>query len=114
MELIEEKKEHALIIGIKGRLDTTTYGILEKRLTEHFDNGEMRIVVDCLNMDYVSSSGLRVLLIGLKKARLHGGRFVISSLRDNIREIFEISGFSSIFEIFSSRDEALLTISKTN
>jgi anti-anti-sigma factor len=107
MELIEDRSERCTIIGIRGRLDTMTYGILEKRITEHFDGGEKRILVDCSRMDYVSSSGLRVFLIGLKRARTDGGRFAICELRENIREIFEISGFSTIFEVFFSREEAL-------
>ena len=109
MELIEIRKEKGLVVGIRGRLDTTTYGLLEKRLADLFEAGEKHIAVNCLDMDYVSSSGLRVLLIGLKRARIEQGRFVICCLRDNIREIFEISGFSSIFEIFPTEEEALKT-----
>ena len=107
MELVEEKQGKALVIGIRGRLDTTTYAQLEKRLEELMESGETRILADCTMMDYISSSGLRVLLIGLKKARLYEGRFAICSLRDNIREIFEISGFMSIFEVFPTRESAL-------
>jgi anti-sigma B factor antagonist len=107
MDLIEEKTGKCCVIGIKGRLDTTTYGHLEKRLSELFDSGEVRVLADCSQMDYISSSGLRVFLIGLKKARLLEGRFAICSLTENIREVFEISGFSAIFEVFSTKEEAL-------
>ncbi len=109
MELIEDKKENCMVVGIRGRLDTTTYGILEKKMEEFYDRGENRFLVDCAGMDYISSSGLRVLLIGMKRAKVLGGRFVICSLRDNIREIFDISGFSSIFEVFPDAGEALNT-----
>lgn len=109
MELVEEKIKNVIVIGIRGRLDTMTYGQLEQRLSELFESGETKMLADCSQMDYISSSGLRVLLIGLKKARLMEGRFAICALRENIREVFEISGFSGIFEVFPTKEEALMT-----
>ncbi len=109
MEIREDKKGTVHVISIKGRLDTTTYGMLEKRLSDLYETGEKQILVNCHHMDYVSSSGLRVLLIGLKRAKIDEGRFAICCLRENIREIFEISGFSSIFDIYATEEEALNT-----
>lgn len=109
MELTEEKTGKCCVIGIKGRLDTMTYGQLEKRLSELFESGETKVLADCSRMDYISSSGLRVLLVGLKRARMLEGRFVLCALGENIREVFEISGFSNIFEVFATKEEALMT-----
>jgi anti-anti-sigma factor len=58
-------------------------------------------------MDYVSSSGLRILLMALKRITMAKGKFVLCSLQENIREIFEISGFTTIFEIYSNEEDAL-------
>jgi anti-anti-sigma factor len=99
MELVETSNPKCLVLEIKGRLDTTNYSILEKRLMELIDGGTHKIIVDCRDMDYVSSSGLRILLMALKKISLVKGRFVLCGLQENIREIFEISGFTTIFEI---------------
>ena len=107
MEIIEQKTDQCVIIGITGRLDTTNYSILEKKLMELIDNRQDKILVDCSKMDYVSSSGLRILLMALKKITMQKGKFVLCGLQENIHEIFEISGFTSIFEIHSSPDEAL-------
>jgi anti-anti-sigma factor len=112
MELTEQKKENHVVIGIHGRLDTTNYSQLEKKLMDLIDSGSNRILVDCKNMDYVSSSGLRVFLMALKKITQAGGKFMLCSLQENIREIFEISGFSSIFEICSETDEAAAAFAK--
>lgn len=109
MELSDEKLAQCRIIGITGRLDTTTYGQLEQLLAACFDSGDHRLLADCTRMDYISSSGLRVLLVGLKKAHAQNGRFVLCGLRPNIREVFEISGFTGIFEIFGSKEEAIKT-----
>lgn len=95
------------MIGIRGRLDTTNYNILEKKLMELIDQQQDRLLVDCSDMDYVSSSGLRILLMALKKVTMTKGRFVLAGLQENIREIFEISGFTNIFEIHPTVDDAL-------
>jgi anti-sigma B factor antagonist len=107
MELIEKKTEKCMIIGIKGRLDTINYSILEKRLTELLDQNIDRILINCAQMDYVSSSGLRILLMALKRITMIKGKFVLCNLQENIREIFEISGFTTIFEIHPNEEDAL-------
>jgi anti-sigma B factor antagonist len=107
MELIEKNTGKCVIIGIKGRLDTINYNILEKRLTELLDQNVSKILVNCSQMDYVSSSGLRILLMALKRITMVKGKFVLCSLQENIREIFEISGFTTIFEIYPSEEDAL-------
>ncbi|MCX6285961.1 MAG: STAS domain-containing protein [Bacteroidetes bacterium] len=107
MELTEKKHEKCMIIGIKGRLDTINYSILEKRFMELLDQNITEIMVNCSQMDYVSSSGLRILLMALKRITMVKGKFVLCSLQENIREIFEISGFTSIFEIYPNEEDAL-------
>lgn len=107
MELIEQKTEKCVIVSITGRLDTTNYSMLEKKLTDLIDKREDKILIECSKMDYVSSSGLRILLMALKKITMAKGKFVLCNLQENIREIFEISGFTNIFEIYPSQEEAL-------
>ncbi len=107
MELTEQKTDQCIIIGIVGRLDTTNYTVLEKKLMDLAENHHDKILVECSKMDYISSSGLRILLMALKKITLLKGKFALCCLQENIQEIFEISGFTSIFEIYSSREEAL-------
>jgi len=107
MELKEQKTENCMIISIHGRLDTTNYSILEKKLMELIEQHEDKILIDCADMDYVSSSGLRILLMALKRITLAKGKFALCSLQENIREIFEISGFTNIFDIHLNREDAL-------
>jgi anti-anti-sigma factor len=107
MEINEQKTERCVIIGITGRLDTTNYNLLEKKLMELIEGNNNKILVDCSKMDYISSSGLRILLMGLKKITLLKGKFVLCGLQENIHEIFEISGFTSIFEIYPSQEDAV-------
>jgi anti-anti-sigma factor len=110
MKLKEIKNEKAVVIEIDGRLDTTNFGQLEKKIMQNVENGNISIVVDCSNMDYVSSSGLRIFLMALKKITAAKGNFVLCGLQESIREIFEISGFTSIFNIYGNQALALETL----
>ncbi len=109
MILKEINNEKAIVIEIKGRLDTTNFSQLEQKIMGHIEAGKINILVDCSAMDYVSSSGLRIFLIALKKITSLNGQFVLCGLMDNIREIFEISGFTSIFKIYDDQQTALDT-----
>ncbi len=110
MEITEQIRDYVIILKLKGRLDTTNYSILEKKLLDLFNESKIQIILDCDELEYVSSSGLRVLLMFLKKAKTAGGKLIICSLQENIREIFDISGFTGIFEIFESKEEAIANI----
>lgn len=107
MEISQEKHGAINVVGIDGRLDTTNYGELESVLSELTGRGEVDLLLDLSGMEYISSSGLRVFLMYLKKIREAKGRFMLCSMSPDIREIFEISGFINIFEIFENREEAL-------
>lgn len=94
-------------ISIDGRLDTATYPELEKTLITLFDGGDHRLIIDCSGMDYVSSSGLRVFLMILKKTKTVDGQLIICGLQPAIHNIFEISGFLSIFNLTDTLAQAL-------
>ena len=98
--------ENLLIIRIKGALDTNTSAQLESTLADHLDRGARRIILELTEMDYVSSVGLRVFLSSLKRLRASEGRLVLSGLNEEVREIFDMAGFSPLFEITPSLDDA--------
>lgn len=108
METREEKIGAVTVLSVNGKLDATTSSELEVKLITFIDAGEKRLVLDFTELSYISSSGLRVLLIGAKHLNdKGGGKMVVTGLQPNVREIFEISGFQNIFTIFSSRQEAV-------
>ena len=107
MDIKESKTDGVTVLALSGRLDTLNYGVLEKKLQSMFDDQQIRIVLDCKDLDYVSSSGLRILLMYLKKANSTGGKLTLSQLSRNIREIFDISGFTSIFDIYDNTEDAV-------
>jgi anti-anti-sigma factor len=107
MEMTEQKKGAVVLLALNGRLDASTSSKLEEKLLGLIDHGEKQIVMNLEQLDYISSAGLRVLLMAAKKLKVASGKIVLASLKDQIREVFEIAGFSAIFPIFASESEAL-------
>ncbi|WP_176015141.1 STAS domain-containing protein [Victivallis sp. Marseille-Q1083] len=92
------------LLCITGRLDAATAGEGERQITELTANTS-RLLVDMAGLEYISSAGLRVLLIVAKKMGQRGGRLALCALTPGVKEVFDISGFSSIFKIFPTRPE---------
>jgi len=88
-----EAKETTLMVT--GRVDTTTSSGLQKSIEEEFPRA-MKIILDFANIEYISSVGLRVLLLMTKRAMKENKKFVITNVPQNVKEIFEITGFISI------------------
>ena len=101
------KSEEYALVSVEGRVDTTNAGEFEKTMMEVIDGGANNIVLDCSALNYISSSGLRVFLIVQKKMMATKGHFSLCSLQPGIKEIFDISGFSSIFKVFPDKEAAI-------
>lgn len=86
------------VIALSGRLDTTTAPKLQEALIPEFD-GANHVVADFAELAYVSSAGLRVLLMGEKAAKAKGGKFTLVNVSAEIMEIFEMTGFADILNI---------------
>jgi anti-sigma B factor antagonist len=111
MEITEDKTAGILVLGLAGKLDATTSKLLEDKILGVIDAGETRLVVDLGQLDYVSSSGLRVFLLATKRLTGISGKIALCSLKDHIRQVFDLAGFSSILSIHNSRDEAVRSLS---
>jgi anti-anti-sigma factor len=107
MKVTIQEVDSVTVVRIEGNLDTNT----SPEAQEHFDGlleqGASKILVDCAKVDYVSSAGLRVLLATVKGLTAAGGGLRISGLNETVREVFEISGFSTILSVFNTEAEAL-------
>jgi anti-sigma B factor antagonist len=94
------------IVAIAGNLDSTTSPEAQKALDSVLAEAKA-VALDFSELDYISSAGLRVLLGAAKKLRASGGTLRIFGLNQSVREVFEISGFSSILAVYPSEAEAL-------
>lgn len=107
MHVKDSKKDQATIVMIEGRLDSSNSGTLEKKITALLEAGESNFLFDFTAMDYISSAGLRVLLMTAKKSKANGGRVALAALTENVKEVLDIAGFTGIFPIFATPEEAL-------
>ena len=107
MDIIEKKKDGISIFEVIGRLDSNTSPAFEKRLFDVIEKGSKKVIVDFKDLDYISSAGLRVILKAAKTLRGTEDVFILCSLKDYVKEVFEISGFDAYLPITSTIDEAL-------
>jgi anti-anti-sigma factor len=80
---------------------------LEKEVIQLFEGGEKHLIFNCDGMNYISSSGLRVFLVAQKKAIAMNGKLFLCNMQPAIKDIFRISGFSNLFRIVATQEEAL-------
>jgi anti-anti-sigma factor len=106
MEIKTNMNGKEAVVQISGRLDTTNYNEFETISGEWFNNQVSHLILDCSDLNYISSSGLRVFLTIQKRMMASGGKFSLFAMQPGIREIFDISGFSSIFSIFPDIESA--------
>ena len=90
--------EEKTMIALLGRLDTTTSPKLQEILIPEI-NGTMYVELDFAKLTYISSAGLRVLLMGEKTAKAKGSRQTIINISPDVMEVFEITGFSSVLNL---------------
>jgi len=107
MQIYTTKEKNSLVLEVKGRLDAVTSPKLEAECQSWIDRGEKALVMDMGGVDYISSAGLRTILVLARKLNGSGGQIRFCGLKGMVQEVFSISGFSSLFPIFPSLTEAL-------
>jgi anti-anti-sigma factor len=107
MELTIRKADLVTVVVIEGHLDTNTAPEAQQQIDTLQDNGADKILVNFEGLDYISSAGLRVLLSTAKRLGGTGGDLRICGLNETVSEVFEISGFSVILNVFATEAEAL-------
>ncbi|MCX6258137.1 MAG: STAS domain-containing protein [Bacteroidia bacterium] len=107
MNLHIEKLKNHTIVRVDGRIDTINSIEFQKPMMELTEEGCTNIIIDCSGLNYISSSGLRVLLTVQKKMVGKSGLLSITNLQPHIRDIFDISGFSTIFSVFRDNEAAM-------
>ena len=88
-------------------MDGTNASILDEVIRDQLEAGQSSLVFDFTNLGYISSAGLRVLLVAARECQSRDGKFVFCGLSKMVAEVFEISGFDKILTVLASRDEAL-------
>jgi anti-anti-sigma factor len=94
-------------VEIKGRIDAVNSSKLEEECQGRIDQGEKALILDLGGVEYISSAGLRTILILARRINSLEGKIRFCGLRGMVKEVFSISGFNSIFPVFPSITEAL-------
>lgn len=110
MNIEIEHRDDILIIRPLGRLDSSSSPALEQLLTEQLDAGCQRLVLDFSGLSYISSAGLRVVLLAGKKLRASQGKIVLAALQDMVHDVFDMSGFLTLFAVAPTLDEGLAQV----
>lgn len=97
MNIVKKAEGNELLIALEGRLDTTTAPMLEAEIRDNLEGVE-NLVLDFEKLEYISSAGLRVLLSAQKTMNKQGS-MVVRNTSDEVKEIFEVTGFSDILTI---------------
>ena len=95
-DVIEEDR---VIVRILGKLDVVASKAFEARLLTHVDGPQRLVVVDFSGCDYVSSAGLRSILIGAKRARATNKELVLAGMNKVVRDVFRVSGFDRMLQV---------------
>ena len=107
IEVVEERENDVLVVQPVGRLDSANAGAFESIIMDHINKGERSLIVDFSRLTFISSSGMRVLLIAAKKLSATQGRLALCDMQEHIHEIFSISGFDQIIPIHDSRQATI-------
>ena len=109
LRMAEERDGDALVLLPIGRVDSSNAHLFESRVMERFGDGERNVVVDFSRADFISSAGLRVLLLAAKTLEEDDGTLVLCAMKSHIREIFRINGFDRVIPMVESRAAAVTT-----
>ena len=107
MDIITEEQGAVSIVAIEGSLDTATSAQADSFLSDKIDQGARKILIDFEKLDYISSAGLRILLVAAKKMSGEGGDLRLCGLNETVQEVFDISGFGMLLNVFETRSGAL-------
>ncbi|SEA19844.1 anti-sigma B factor antagonist [Prevotella sp. tc2-28] len=98
MNVKVEELNGTYVAALQGEMDTAAALEVEETLKPLFATGGKDVIIDCKELEYIASSGLRILLSILKGAKAAGSRVVLRDVNDDIKNVFQLTGFINIFE----------------
>ena len=111
MEIIQKESCGITCLKIKGRMDTAVAIETEKAVDKILEGNNNRLLFDLADLEYLGSYGLRMVLNAAKKTKMMGGEIILCSLIENIKEIFDICGFSANIPIADSVESGIKVLS---
>ena len=94
-----EQLEDKYLVTLEGELDTVAAADVEKTLQPLYSTSGKDVIIDCEGLEYIASSGLRILISILKGAKAGGSKVVLRNMNEDIKSVFKLTGFINVFEI---------------
>jgi anti-sigma B factor antagonist len=110
MDITQERDGDVVVVRLSGRLDSSAAPGAEEQLTAAVSGEAPRVAIDMSQLSYVSSAGLRVLLVAAKKVQQQKGKLALGGLADNVREVFAATGFDTIITIAADAAAAVAAV----
>lgn len=110
MEVRTERNDGVLSAHVSGRVDSTNAREFEEAIRSVIEDNDRAVILDFEKLVYISSAGLRAVLMTAKNLWQRDAAFALCSMSEIVREVFEVSGFDKIITIHSSKDEALASL----
>jgi len=98
MKTTIEQKDGQYLVTFDGELDTAAATEVEKTLQPLYNSNGQDVIIDCSKLDYIASSGLRILISLLKGAKAGGSKVVIKNMNEDIKSVFKLTGFINLFD----------------
>ncbi len=112
LEILKEKKDGITIMNIKGAINAHTVNEFEKALEQCLENREFKLLINCKELDYISSAGLGALMGVIETVKTNGGDIKLCNTSNSVYRVFDILGFTELFQIFNSLEEGLKAFNK--
>ena len=110
MELTIDRDGNTLNARVNGRIDSTNARDFEEAIRTSIEDGDHAVILDFEKLTYISSAGLRAVLMTAKNLWKRDAKFALCSLSGSVKEVFEISGFDKIVPIHDTREGALSSL----
>lgn len=107
MNITVTEQDTFCIVALSGRMDATSVSLFEERCKEQLEKGFSKVLVDMTELEYISSAGLRGILMMEKMSKVKKSVLVFFGLQSMVYDVFKISSFLSILKICNTKEEAL-------
>ncbi len=107
MEISERSEGTVKVVSLAGRLDAYAANDVEKKLDSLSSIKQLHLVLNLQELEYISSSGLRVILSTLKKTTKQKGEVRLACMNTSVKDVFDIAGFTQFFKVYEKEEEAI-------
>lgn len=112
MEIGEQREDGILVLRPVGRLNNDSSPDFQARLLAWVDSNDA-VVIDLGSVEYISSAGLRALMMASRRAKARGGRIAVADLSPLVKEVFTISRFDQVVQVFERAADARAAMHST-